>query len=316
MISWEHIFELAMQFVARPKLKNKEALKRFIFKKNQYDRICNTLLQNKKGSVSYSVGYDWSGWAANVRRSFQTGVPLGFLSHPTVSHTMVYGRHRGVVATRERVKIVESVYERSIADCLLREDYIGLPTISNLSYLTSANRAHHAAHLARYRKTIGENFWDSPSIIEWGGGYGNMACIIRRINPGITYTIIDLPEMLSLQYIYLSSIFGDNSINIALNINVDILDGRINLVTSQSILDNDIALNCYGFLSTWALTESPKEYQTMIIERNFFGAKRILIGSMINKNNIIKNIIRRDKIQTINVPTGFGIGSGNEYWFR
>ena len=313
MISWEYFAELALRFIARPKIKDKKALKRFFQLKGEYSRVCAMFLPNRTGSVSDSVGYNWAEWATKIRSAFQKEVPLGFLSHPTIVRTMVYRKQRGVLATRKKILTVEFVYGKSIARCLLKEDYIGLPTISNLPFLTSANRAHHAFHLARYKEITGVNFWDCSSIIEWGGGYGNMACIIRKMNPGITYIVIDLPEILSLQYVYLGSIFGNNSINI---VNHDIVNGKINLVSTQTTMEKGVPLKCDGFLSTWALTESPKSDQLSVIERNFFDAKRVLMASRIDDNNLIRNHISTSKLQTISVPTGFGIDKKHQYWFK
>ena len=45
-----------------------------------------------------------------------------------------------------------------------------------------------------------------------------------------------------------------------------------------------------SFISHWALTESGSDYQSYVIDNNFFDAKNILIGCVGDENNdLIKN---------------------------
>jgi hypothetical protein len=181
--------------------------------------------------------------------------------------------------------------------------------------LTSANRAHHASHLAHYKRLTGTDFWDCRSIVEWGGGYGDMARIIRRMNPSVTYTIIDLPELLALQYVYLSSIFGEGAVNVIGRNDSGVTLGKINLIASQSVYDTRRELECDGFLSTWALTESPRRFQMAVLERGFFGASSLLLGVMNNENNYLKERVGFAKTRA-QVPIGYGVSEGNEYWVK
>ena len=100
MLSWEHIYELALKVAVRPRLKNLDQLQKFNVVKGRYSEICNSLLSNAEGSNTVTEGYDWTAWAGAVRRAFRKGVPLGFLAHPTISFTMVYARRRGIKLTR------------------------------------------------------------------------------------------------------------------------------------------------------------------------------------------------------------------------
>ncbi len=320
---WESLVEAGLQPIARRRLKDMEMLARFDLQRAKYHQVCDTLLNSVTGSASDSVGYDWTGWAANVRQSFSNGVPLGFLSHPILAHTMVNARKRGVSITENKLSWIKNVYDEDKIKLILKEDYIGLPTITNMFFMTSANRTHHLCHLALYKKLAGSDFWDCPSIIEWGGGYGDMARIVRRMNPAVTYTIIDLPEMLALQYVYLSSIFGEKEVNMILTHHDNIQSGRINLISSLSLQEHD-KLRSEGFLSTWALNESPKSDQLMVLERDFFQATHILMAVMNNENNFIRDqLIVSDDPQdfktikySVNPPSAFSLGKGNEYWFK
>lgn len=317
MLSWEHIYELALKIAVRRRLKNLEQLQRFNVVKDRYSKICNSLLNGSEGSNTVSKGYDWTAWAGAVRRAFSDGVPLGFLSHPTISFTMVYARRRGVRLSRLMIKDVEQVFGKDAASRLIHEDYIGLPVIVSAAYMTSANRCYHASHLATYTQVCKRNFWDSESIFEWGGGYGNMARIIRKMKPSITYTIIDLPELLSLQYVYLVSLEGEDNVHIVQPGNMpQLVKGKINLLSSELAVNKGGALVCDSFISTWALTESPQEAQSFVRKNKFFGAKNILLASLRNENNYLAACLDDTSLLRIPVPEYKGIGKGHEYWLR
>ncbi|KKK58388.1 hypothetical protein LCGC14_3044940, partial [marine sediment metagenome] len=278
MISWEQPAKKIMQLLFRPRLKDREQLSRFEEISMQYPEICRRLLGDSSGSCVSMGGYEWGTWAGQVRQSFHHGVPMGFLHHSTLTQTMVFSRKKGISITEKLARNIQDTFGAQTTEILLREDYIGLPTITNLRYMTSAQRAHHTNHLASYTRATQNAFWDNQHIVEWGGGYGNMARIIRRMNPSVTYTIIDLPELLALQYIYLTSLEGKDRVHI---INpgddISVSPGVINLIPSQYLLESkENILSCDGFISTWGLTESPQKAQMYVHKHAYFGASMIL----------------------------------------
>jgi hypothetical protein len=52
---------------------------------------------------------------------------------------------------------------------------------------------------------------DAPVIVEFGGGYGEMASLIHHLGFHGLYVIIDYPEFLLLQEYYLSNVLSDNA---------------------------------------------------------------------------------------------------------
>ena len=136
MISWEHLLEFVLQIVARPRLKDDQQLQRFNSVRERYSEICDILLSGSEGVRLGAEGYDWSGWAGQVRQSFRDGVPLGFLRQSTLGKTMVFARRRGIRATRQRVQLVSDVFGPKTAATMVEEDYIGLPTITSVQYMT------------------------------------------------------------------------------------------------------------------------------------------------------------------------------------
>lgn len=260
-----------------PKLREEMVLARFGTVRKKYLTLCGTLSGTPlRENFRSNPLYSWGSWTENIRKAFEHGVPPDFLSVPVLTGTMVYGRNRGKAETDRRIPCISEVFGDKTA-ALLREDFPGLPNITDSRWLTSANRALHAFHLAFYRRITGADFWSSPVILEWGGGYGNMARLIKKLNPGATYIIVDLPELLALQYIYLYSILGPEVVNPACGIEA-IVEGRINFVPYSAVMGKKLQLNCDGFVSTWAITESPFEAQDLVLGSKCFGAKKALLA--------------------------------------
>ncbi len=144
-----------------------------------------------------------------------------------------------------------------------------------------------------------------------------MARIIKRMNPSLTYTIIDLPELLALQYVYLSSIEGENNVHIVKSGSTPQLAiGKINLLSSEMAVSNSGGLDCDSFISTWAITESPRDAQKFVRDKEFFGARRLLLGSLINENNYLAGSLTGIGLSRVPIPISRGIEKGHEYWLR
>ena len=295
----------------RPKLNDEQVLGKFYQLSTQYDQTFS--LFSAIGALERgSNGYSWDSWSGKIRSVFLNGVNLAFLSQPLIRFTMVLGG-RGNAVHDAQLRIVSclEIFGEETTKNLLIEDYIGLPIISDAKFMTSANRAHHASHLAYYYKLMGRNVWDSISIVEWGGGYGNMARIIRRMNPKITYTIVDLPELLSLQYVYLGSIEGIENVNIVASEGDTIASGKINLISSELLLSDRFLLSCDLFISTWAITECPAYIQEFVNEKEYFNAEDVFIASRIDENNRLQSLISQKVMNKLTVPY---LNEHHEYW--
>jgi len=91
-----------------------------------------------------------------------------------------------------------------------------------------------------------------------------------------------------LQYVYLSSIFGQGEVNFITK-NIEIEEGKINLISSDHFMSQDKEINADTFISNWALTESGRDYQNYVLGKKFFSAENILISCIDDKNNYIVN---------------------------
>lgn len=296
------------------KINNQDKYEKFATLSLEYEAICKQFIMSKKNSFDKtSIGYDWGSWAGKIRQTFHNQVPMNFLAEPLISFTMVFKRFKGIQDTHKRLQFTQQYIPEEQLKYLLKEDGIGNPIISNRKYQTSSNRAYHMAHLGMYKKICGHYFWDTESIIEFGGGYGNMCRVIKKANPSITYIIIDLPELLALQYVYLASLLGENEVNIVTETNIQIIPNKINLVSSELVYEGKIALNTKTFISTWALSESPHYLQEYVVNNNFFNAESLLLASLSDENNLLKKIMNFHDIKQIKVPL---LEGNHEYWIK
>ncbi len=210
---------------------------------------------------------------------FEDGVlPLpkfNFLSLPVIRTTMF--ANPGGKYLEAELSYIEKIFPNDVLNKILIEDYVGIPPLSHYKYLTSNNSIRHAYHLARFINTTGADIQKINSFIEWGGGYGNFAKMVTRMrHEPTTYIMIDLPILSWIQWIYLTSIFGRKSVNLIKSASDSIKAGVINILPVTLVdkyeLKSDI------FVSTWALSESSVISQEYVYNKNWFGAKNLLIA--------------------------------------
>lgn len=133
-----------------------------------------------------SVPPHWDHWRHDLWERAQVEPPEGFTSWPCVYHTMLCdhfdmtapiayldGDTRWIEATRSP--------DRSI-------------------HLALVEQAHH---LKRWEDTTGKRVEDLDRILEFGGGFGACALVVRRLGFAGDYAIYDLPEFALLQKWYL-----------------------------------------------------------------------------------------------------------------
>ena len=105
------------------------------------------------------------------------------------------------------------------------------------------------------------------------------------INPEVTLVLIDFPELLSLQYLYLSSSLPDAQIVVHSTIPETLQEGAIHLV--PVFLIKDMSFQADAFISTFALSEATPYLQNLIIEKKFFNASICyLAGQLMGWNSL------------------------------
>ncbi len=108
-------------------------------------------------------------------------------------------------------------------------------------------------------------------IVEFGGGYGNLARIAKMCIPTVTYVIIDLPEICALQSLYLNLSLDQETITVHTKAPFAIKPGCINIVPVYLLPELNMN-ESDAFISTFAITESTLFSQNIVSQKNFFGS--------------------------------------------
>lgn len=208
-------------------------------------------------------------------------IPLNFLHIPFFRHSMFLSK--GGTWQKLQLNLLNKNIENNLLKTYLKESIIGFPKITDFHFLTSHNSIHHLYHLTLFCEKSKFNFDSKIEILEFGGGYGNMAKIIKRMNPLSTYSIIDIPQFTTLQYVYLSSVFNEDSVNLV-DKSQSIENGKFNLLTYKRGLVNLFKKRKIDiFIATWSLSETSISIQNYFKRMNYFNAKYLLFAYQ--KNN-------------------------------
>lgn len=141
---------------------------------------------------------------------------------------------------------------------------------------SSGTRIHHAYHLALFEQITGIRFSDHQTVIEFGGGYGNMPRLMDKLGYQGSYLIFDFPEFGALQHFYLGGVQMSHG-------NLDQWnrgEGKQCTVSEWRDLENamvQVDLSKSLFMATWSLSEAPfaiREPMLNAVE----GVKSILIA--------------------------------------
>ena len=196
---------------------------------------------------------------------------------------------------------------------LIYEDNIGNPVRYFLYPYSSGNKIHQAFHLKKFNDFSKINLKEFKYVIEFGGGYGNMAKTFKKINPKINYIIFDTIEVNLLQYYYLRR----SNIKVTMK---SFKKKQVNLINDLKILKKIINKIKYQkktlFIANWSLSEVPIslrnkinfvfkdiDYQIITFQDHFEKINNKRYFEKIMKNNIKKkrlSIIKDMKSKTNN----------------
>lgn len=114
---------------------------------------------------------------------------------------------------------------------------------------------HHLYLLTKWREKVQPG--KIERVIEWGGGYGDMAVMVKSLYPEVEYVIVDLPAAVTLQREYIPEALG-----------IDYAASPLKIEIGE----------CDLFISTWALSESGSWSHDHVIGKNWFGARHLLLA--------------------------------------
>ena len=169
----------------------------------------------------------WDYWRHDLWMRGLSDDPREFEKWPCIYHTMLVNHWKPYIKLQyERIKHKP----RLIAETHLPA--YPLDRFEQTPY--SLNLIHQAHHLAMLLDKTGTQIRRNKAIIEFGGGYGAMALLIRRLGMADNYYIIDLPEFALLQQFYLSQ-----------------------MGVSERVTWNDAPSRCDIFIAAFSLSEVP-----------------------------------------------------------
>jgi len=257
--------------------------------RNNFYNIYNNL---KKYDIDQFTTPLWENYNTKLEKVFLPYPPFSFLRDPIIMSTMFVTS--GGRWLKEELTFLEKKNSKDKLKFLLQEEYVGMPLLLNFTYSTSHNSIHHLYHLIRFLDKTKCNLDQINTIVEWGGGYGNMAKIFKRLkSTPSTYIIIDTPLFSSIQWLYLATILGEESVNLLQNYEDSIHAGKINLIPICFVDRHKISADL--FISTWALSESSKFSQDYVVTHEWFNAKHILLAYQ-DKSNKLPDAERVGKI--------------------
>ena len=144
-------------------------------------------------------------------------------------------------------------------------------------FLCSANSLGHLFYAIRTAECMHK---EPGVIIEFGGGYGNLARIYKKIFPNCTYIIIDLPELLALQYFFLAETLPDNKVVLHTESPISYTRGGVHLMSVDFLEQMNLPADL--FISTFALSEASEKAQNIVKSKHFFNAELVYIVGQLN----------------------------------
>lgn len=215
-------------------------------------------------------------WEENIREVesyFLERFDMSFMAHPRIDGTMVFtngAAHEAEWPSVEAWRSTDTV--RGYLRNGLNDHFL----VGKLGTGTLINSTHQLYHLVRFERFRRERIERVRSVVEFGGGYGNLARLFQCFEGLTRYAIVDLPLFSCIQYVFLSTVLGPGGVRLVTEPRTPAADGIVDLVPVNLLPD----LHRDGdlFVSTWALSESPPAAYDLVRERDWFGAREILLA--------------------------------------
>ena len=157
------------------------------------------------------------------------------------------------------------------------ESRIGRPYLeyTDGTMVYSKNTIEHLYYIARLTRKTDRGL--PRSMIELGGGFGNLARLVQLLSPKATYVDVDYPETLALVHFNLRLNLPDLPIVVHTS-TADITPNAVNLLPLWLVPKLDF--NPDVFLSTFALSETSHAMRDACFETAFFNSERTyIVGS-------------------------------------
>lgn len=233
-------------------------------------------LQHKEKCIENYVLAQWAQARVKMRSVIEGQPNAHVLREPFIGGTMV----RTGFEYPQRYEVAYLKY------CTRKETYDTLKAIPETDF---GDLSKECAEFKCTTNTLGHLFYaarvlehtkKTPRVlVEFGGGYGNLARLFAHVYPDATIFIIDLPEFNALQWLFLKRALPQKNVLLHSSIPDAFQDGSIHLIPLH-LLD-ELSINTDIFISTFGLSECPLALQDCIIEKNFFNASTCYIAGQL-----------------------------------
>jgi hypothetical protein len=215
----------------------------------------------------------WKENIAALESYFIDSMDEGFLSNETINGTMVFTDKKAhTIELDDLTRLMDRTDLNRIISKGLNKAFVSGKSHKG----SSINSVHHLYHLTRFERATGRKINSIKSVVEFGGGYGNMGRIMQNAGALETYSIIDLLLFSCVQYVFLSTATEAGQVAFCNSPQ----DRQTPLFTLYplTLMDNEKGLRGDMFLSTWALSESTRAAYDLVTQRDWFGASNLLIA--------------------------------------
>lgn len=203
---------------------------------------------------------NWRTNAAKLLLEATSGQIDHFTQWRSVRDSMFVGNEHYVGAELARLKSDRDWKSRwRPAIC---EDAYGAPEIVSKRDHASGNTIHHAHHILTFERETGTRLDDYDAVLEFGGGYGSLARVVRKLGFTGAYVIHDLPHYSALQRLFLSAC------GVSVDAGPEAQPGVVTLGNSLPQFEKLASLPWKRplFVATWSLSETPLEIRNRVCE--------------------------------------------------
>ena len=216
----------------------------------------------------------WAECLGKIRQMFNGPPKADFLSNETISRTMGRGVRQGVDECE--IPTVASAIQNGFFGTSVIETSVGRSRLEHVSLRLSSSTVGHAWRAVKIHQEFNVDAFDE--IIELGGGYGNFCRLMMAHQPQASYVIVDFPEVLALQYLFLRLSVPDLPLTLGDCTAASRPRGTVTLVPVGCAGDLKARGSRTLFTSHFALNESGEKTVAGVCEREFFGTNHAWIA--------------------------------------
>jgi len=194
------------------------------------------------------------------------------MSNAVINGTMVFTDPE---AHKLELKSIADAFDRELVQKLIASGLNSTFLSGKSRRSTLINSIHHLHHLMRFEQVTGKKVSSFGSVVEFGGGYGNMGRIMNNFGSCKNYSIIDLLLFSCIQFVFLGTVAGSEQVT---------FDGNNGSENAKFLLhplfraDKPTTLRGELFISTWALSESTRAAYEWVVANDWFGANSLLLA--------------------------------------